>query len=163
MSTDGAFDFRNHTAWARDARKAQDAGPAHETRTGLEDEQALEPKPTVASHTPAVGPRDVWSPRITAPDRATVWKVGETVTVRWDASHPPKRVTNSGGKLVLGHFDDGEETNEHLNYEHPLADGFDLSRGQVQLKVPNVKPSNNYIVVLFGDSGNHSPQFTIVD
>lgn len=82
MSTGGAFDF-NHTVWARDARKPQDAGPAHETRTGLEDaEQALDPRPSTSS-TPAVGPRDVWSPRITAPDPATVWKVGETVTVRW--------------------------------------------------------------------------------
>ena len=35
----------------------------------------------------------------------------------------------------------------HWGTEHPLAKGFDLSQGQVQVKVPSVNPSDHYIVV----------------
>ncbi|PSR73949.1 hypothetical protein PHLCEN_2v10236 [Hermanssonia centrifuga] len=45
-----------------------------------------------------------------------------------DTSNPPKQITNSKGKIVLGHLQDG--TDEHLD-------------------------------LVFGDSGNRSPTFTI--
>ncbi|KAI0375233.1 hypothetical protein BV20DRAFT_985676 [Pilatotrama ljubarskyi] len=108
-------------------------------------------------------PRDVWSPRIVAPDAGTVWTSGSMVKVSWDTSKRPRHVTNWEGKLVLGHFEYGDDTNEHIDFEHPLADGFNLTQGHIMVQVPDVVPSNEYIVVLFGDSGNHSPRFTIVN
>ncbi|KAI0830543.1 hypothetical protein BC628DRAFT_1313000 [Trametes gibbosa] len=107
-------------------------------------------------------PRDVWSPPIIEPDASTVWTVGSMVKVSWDTSTRPEHVTSWVGKLVLGFTDDNEDTNEHLDLNDPLADGFNLTQGHVMVRVPDVTASNEYIVVLFGDSGNKSPQFTIV-
>ncbi|KAH9944186.1 uncharacterized protein BXZ73DRAFT_96679 [Epithele typhae] len=64
----------------------------------------------------SLGARDVWTPAITTPDAATVWKAGDTVTVRWRTAHPPKHVTSYAGKLVLGHLEDGDDGNEHLDF-----------------------------------------------
>lgn len=65
----GVFNFRNETEGAcgpvdaeSSKREADGAGPNEVT---------------------ALRARDVWSPPITAPDAATVWKVGQTVTARW--------------------------------------------------------------------------------
>jgi len=52
-------------------------------------------------------------------------------------------------------------SNEHLDIKHPLATDFDIRQGKVPITVPSVKQGNNYIVVLFGDSGNRSPTFRI--
>lgn len=103
--------------------------------------------------------RDVWSPAITSPDAQTVWVAGTTATVTWDTSNPPADVTNPRGRILLGHVEDG--TDEHLDVAHPLADGFDIRAGKVQVKVPYVSPGNDYIIVLMGDSGNKSPSFVI--
>jgi hypothetical protein len=64
---------------------------------------------------------------------------------------------------------------------HPLAKGFALSDGKVDVVVPNVESKNSYIVAracpftlpsfaavltgltVLGDSGNISPEFTITD
>ncbi|KAI0652080.1 hypothetical protein C8Q79DRAFT_1060806 [Trametes meyenii] len=108
-------------------------------------------------------PRDIWSPRIVVPDANTVWTVGSVFTVTWDVSTRPARVTNWDGKVVLGYMQEGDETDEHLSFEHPLAQGFNLTQGEVEITVPDVAPSNDYIIVLFGDSGNRSPKFTIVN
>ncbi|KAF8655828.1 hypothetical protein AX16_002913 [Volvariella volvacea WC 439] len=43
----------------------------------------------------------------------------------------------------------------------PLAEGFMLRDGQVEITVPDFPPRDNYIVVLMGDSGNSSPEFRI--
>ncbi|OSC96446.1 hypothetical protein PYCCODRAFT_1421010 [Trametes coccinea BRFM310] len=107
-------------------------------------------------------PRDVWSPRIIQPDADTVWTVGSMVKIVWDVSDPPHDVTNYEGKAVLGFLADGDDNNEHLQFEHPLAEGFNLTAGHVKVRVPDVDPRNEYIVVLFGDSGNRSPKFNIV-
>lgn len=64
------------------------------------------------------------------------------------------------GKIVLGHIQDGS-TNEHLNNDQPLASGFPLSAGSTKVYVPDVPPRDDYIVNLFGDSGNISERFTI--
>ncbi|RPD57049.1 hypothetical protein L227DRAFT_578239 [Lentinus tigrinus ALCF2SS1-6] len=160
MST-AVFDFRNRTAWYADTIQSAEA---RSTSTPAEKPKAAHAHDGNESEgATSVGPRDVWAPTVTAPDAETVWTIGSTVTVRWDASHPPNRVTNYEGKLLLGHFEDGDNTNEHLDIEHPLAEGFNLTQGHVKVKVPDVKPSNHYIVVLFGDSGNWSPQFTIAE
>lgn len=46
----------------------------------------------------------------------------------------------------------------------PLADGFNLTDGKVTVDIPcnnDIKSRNTYIVVLMGDSGNKSNNFTI--
>lgn len=103
--------------------------------------------------------REVYSPPVTSPDASTIWDIGSIEQVTWDTSSIPKAITNSKGKLVLGYVNNG--TDEHLDLDHPLAEGFEITQGFVQVVVPNVKPANDYIVVLFGDSGNRSPAFNI--
>ena len=62
----GVFNFRNETEGA--------CGPVDAESSKRETDGAA---------ATALRARDVWSPPITAPDAATVWKVGETVTARW--------------------------------------------------------------------------------
>ncbi|KAK0188062.1 hypothetical protein F5146DRAFT_740583 [Armillaria mellea] len=104
--------------------------------------------------------RDVISPPITSPTAGAVWTVGQTVTVTWNTTviPPASQVTNPIGKIVLGH-----QANDSLNLDldHPLASNFQLTDGQVDITVPDVEPRDDYIIVLFGDSGNTSPEFTI--
>ncbi|OBZ78627.1 hypothetical protein A0H81_00785 [Grifola frondosa] len=115
----------------------------------------------VGNNTSTKVARDVWAPKITEPNTATVWNIGSKVKVSWDVTHPPEHVTNYNGKLLLGYLDSSDDSNENLDYKNPLAEGFNLTKGHVVVKVPNVSPSNDYIVVLMGDSGNRSPTFTI--
>ncbi|KAH9841832.1 uncharacterized protein C8Q71DRAFT_739006 [Rhodofomes roseus] len=105
--------------------------------------------------------RDVISPPITSPDASTVWNVGETVTVTWNLSAlpPDVNVTGAIGKVVLGY---STWDSENLMIDSPLAQSFLLSAGQVSFTVPSVPTRTNYIVDLFGDSGNISPNFTII-
>jgi hypothetical protein len=42
-----------------------------------------------------------------------------------------------------------------------LADAFDPRKGHVEVTVPWVR-EGNYTLVLFGDSGNYSPVFSIL-
>jgi len=104
--------------------------------------------------------RDVWNPPITSPNEKTVWKVGDKVTVTSDVSNMPpvSQLTQSTGTVLLG-FLNGK--GENLMIDSPLATGFNLTDAQVQFTVPSVTTRNNYIVVVLGDSGNASPQFTI--
>ncbi|KAI0072720.1 hypothetical protein K474DRAFT_1667497 [Panus rudis PR-1116 ss-1] len=111
------------------------------------------------THSVEMKPRDVWSPMIADPKGSTVWVRGTSASVKWDTRDPPDQITNPIGRVVLGYLLDGE--NEHLDLDNPLAEGFDLEKGSVKFKVPYVEPGNEYIVVLFGDSGNRSPTFTI--
>ncbi|KDQ62596.1 hypothetical protein JAAARDRAFT_189894 [Jaapia argillacea MUCL 33604] len=104
--------------------------------------------------------RDIWDPPVTSPSAATIWNVGETQTITWDTSTKPSLVTSYVGQAVLGYLQDGDP-GEHLMLDPPLASGFNLTDGKVQITVPNVPPRSTYIVVLMGDSGNASPQFTI--
>ncbi|CAL1707822.1 unnamed protein product [Somion occarium] len=103
--------------------------------------------------------RTVYIPKITHPKSETVWVRHSKVTVKWETHDPPKEITNRKGKIVLGYVEDG--TDEHLNLDHPLAEGFDIMDGSIEVRVPDVESRNDYIVVLFGDSGNRSPTFTI--
>ncbi|KAI0785536.1 hypothetical protein C8Q75DRAFT_318312 [Abortiporus biennis] len=105
--------------------------------------------------------RDVFSPKITKPDAFTVWVINTTVTVTWDTCNAPDDITNPQGKILLGHMDNGDDEDENLDIDHPLAEGFDIFQGSVDIVVPDVQQGNDYIIVLMGDSGNKSPPFTI--
>ncbi|KAG5646509.1 hypothetical protein DXG03_003276 [Asterophora parasitica] len=45
--------------------------------------------------------------------------------------------------------------------DNPLAQNFKLRVGKIDIIVPSVPPRDDYIIVLFGDSGNSSPAFAI--
>ncbi|KAF9221619.1 hypothetical protein BS17DRAFT_785070 [Gyrodon lividus] len=104
--------------------------------------------------------RTVYDCPITDPNVRTVWKAGKRATVTWDTRGLPANTT-SKGKIELGYLK-GNSSNEHLDIEHPLAEGFSILAGRISVTVPQVKPGRDYIVVLMGDSGNHSPMFTIL-
>ncbi|KAJ3539058.1 hypothetical protein NM688_g6421 [Phlebia brevispora] len=91
-------------------------------------------------------PREVISPKITSPGSNTVWVAGTTAQVTWDTSNVPKQGGPYTGSILLGYLQDSSE-NEHLDVDHPLAHGFDLAQGSVDVKVPLVSPGNDYIIV----------------
>ncbi|GLB45478.1 hypothetical protein LshimejAT787_2300380 [Lyophyllum shimeji] len=105
--------------------------------------------------------RDVFSPHITSPNEKSVWPVGTKQTVTWETDNipPDSQLTNPNGKVVLGHL--GPTGGLNLMLDNPLAQDFKLRVGQVEITVPDVPPRSDYIVVLFGDSGNASPAFAI--
>ncbi|KAJ8469230.1 hypothetical protein ONZ51_g9129 [Trametes cubensis] len=160
-STAATFDMRNQTGTTH-------AGPestsvATQTTPTLPTAASEDTKSESDRSFGPILPRDVWSPPIIKPDANAVWTAGAKVEVVWDTSTRPQQVTNYEGLLVLGFLEDGDETNEHLDFDHPLAEGFNLTQGQIHVRVPYVDSANDYIVVLFGDSGNRSPRFTIVN
>ncbi|KAI0629495.1 hypothetical protein C8Q77DRAFT_1161104 [Trametes polyzona] len=97
--------------------------------------------------------RDVYTPPVLYPHAGTVWYKGQTHNVTWDVSDPPVNITNKLGFILL----------RKGNIATPLilADKFDILRGRVEVKVPWVLEGDDYSVVLFGDSGNWSQDFTI--
>ncbi|KAF7298885.1 hypothetical protein MIND_00836500 [Mycena indigotica] len=97
--------------------------------------------------------RTVFNPPILIPNETTAWTAGSVETVTWNATGIPEGVP---GKLQLGFL-----TSESENLSVILAQGFNLTDEKVQITVPNVVTRSNYIIVLFGDSGNRSPEFTI--
>ncbi|KAF8914889.1 hypothetical protein CPB85DRAFT_1433370 [Mucidula mucida] len=106
----------------------------------------------------------VWNPKITSPkpgDKA--WVSNERRNVTWSVDDIPPEKRNDTGKVVLGHWDmDGQ--NENLNYTHPIARDFPLITGWIECTMPPHVPSGNqYFVVLFGDSGNTSPTFSVIN
>jgi hypothetical protein len=62
---------------------------------------------------------------------------------------------------MLGYLLSDGAGGENLDVDHPLAQDFPLDAGKVKFVVPPVKPRHNYVIALFGDSGNISPKFTI--
>lgn len=102
--------------------------------------------------------RMVYDPKILYPTHDTVWKVGDKVNVTWRAADMPREFREYTGKVILGHIEPGS-ANEHL--ANTLAEDFKMSDGNVTFTVPHVKERDDYVVVLMGDSGNHSPKFTI--
>ncbi|KAJ3516657.1 hypothetical protein NLJ89_g999 [Agrocybe chaxingu] len=89
---------------------------------------------------------DVFVPTIISPNSTTVWTIGKNATVVWDTSNAPASISNGAAVVLNGHG--------------AIANGFDLRAGSVDVLVPQV-PQGNYYITLFGDSGNHSPVFTI--
>jgi len=97
--------------------------------------------------------RDVFVPPITYPTNTTVWNKGEEHNVTWDISQAPVNITNKFGRIQLRQGD--------LTTPLVLADGFDILLGTISVTVPWVITGSDYQLVLFGDSGNFSPEFTI--
>ncbi|KAF9371997.1 hypothetical protein CPB97_001544 [Podila verticillata] len=102
------------------------------------------------------------NPKITSPTAHVVWPARSTQTVTWSTKDIEDK--NATGTIVLGYLSGKEgDLNEHLDYMHPLATGFKLTKGSQQIVIPNVVERTTYIIVLFGDSGNASPEFTITN
>ncbi|EIM89685.1 uncharacterized protein STEHIDRAFT_108363 [Stereum hirsutum FP-91666 SS1] len=97
--------------------------------------------------------RDVFVPPITYPHAGTVWAVNSHHNVTWDTSSAPVNITNKQGEIYLRH-------NDLTDTSNALASGFDILLGRIEIQVPDVEPGT-YELVLFGDSGNFSPDFTI--
>ncbi|KAI0761427.1 hypothetical protein BC629DRAFT_1261947, partial [Irpex lacteus] len=97
--------------------------------------------------------RDVWTPKLLYPHAGTVWYSGQRHNVTWDLSSKPVNITNNNGFILL----------RTGNIETPVVvgHGFKLTSGRVEVTVPDVMTRNDYSLVLFGDSGNFGPTFTI--
>ncbi|KAJ7698043.1 hypothetical protein B0H17DRAFT_1051029 [Mycena rosella] len=97
--------------------------------------------------------RDVYVPPVTYPHAGTVWTVGQTHNVTWDKSDPPVNITNKVGRIML--------RKDGLTTPIILQENFSILLGRIEVKVPWVEDGDDYQIVLFGDSGNFSPEFTI--
>ncbi|KAK7015492.1 hypothetical protein VNI00_012104 [Paramarasmius palmivorus] len=100
-------------------------------------------------------PLDVWNPTIISPNASTIWVVGTTVNVTWDTSDQPKQISN-GAAVQL------RNATGPVGYLKDF-NTFDLRTGWVEIEVPDVDPATDYYITLFGDSGNWSDKFAIVD
>ncbi|KAH7912530.1 hypothetical protein BJ138DRAFT_1178735 [Hygrophoropsis aurantiaca] len=98
--------------------------------------------------------RDVFVPPITYPHAGTIWKVGDYHNVTWNTDDAPVNITNSVGEIYL-------VVQGLIDFNHKLGGGFNIRDGRTVVQVPSVSPANDYAIVLFGDSGNFSPNFTI--
>ncbi|KAL1947929.1 hypothetical protein VTO73DRAFT_13653 [Trametes versicolor] len=97
--------------------------------------------------------RDVYTPPVLYPHAGTVWYKGQTHNVTWDVSDPPAHITNPIASLML--------RKGQLPTPLILADNFSILLGRIEVTVPWVTEGDDYIVVLFGDSGDWSEEFTI--
>ncbi|CDO71012.1 hypothetical protein BN946_scf184844.g16 [Trametes cinnabarina] len=113
-----------------------------------------------AASVACAAPADDFSPPITSPKAGDVWTIGSTQNVTWDTSNIPPHNVNQTGLILLGYLEDGSE-DEHLDINHPLAVNFPITAGFALVDVPEVKSRDDYVVVLFGNSGNTSPKFII--
>ncbi|KIK62834.1 hypothetical protein GYMLUDRAFT_242470 [Collybiopsis luxurians FD-317 M1] len=107
-----------------------------------------------AASSVSAAPLDVWDPTITSPVAGTVWTIGTQVNVTWSTADKPAQVSN-GGEVVLAENQIEIESLSPI-FDLAAADGF------YTVTVPNVAPGDNYQIVLFGDSGNIGPSFSIV-
>ncbi|TEB37639.1 hypothetical protein FA13DRAFT_1726749 [Coprinellus micaceus] len=98
---------------------------------------------------------DVYAPPVLEPRNGDIWVAGEKRTVVWDSSSPPKHITNPYGTIRLRK---GNHTLDNLN----LGSRFSILDGKREVTVPNVAEGDDYRIVLFGDSGNWSETFRIV-
>ncbi|KAF5338108.1 hypothetical protein D9758_015364 [Tetrapyrgos nigripes] len=97
--------------------------------------------------------RDVFVPPIVSPTADAVWVVGSTQTVTWNTTDAPEQITNPTGRILL--------RKDGLTTDNVLAEGFDILLGTINVTVPDVDAGSDYAIVLFGDSGNFSPTFSI--
>ncbi|KAJ7095726.1 hypothetical protein B0H15DRAFT_68380 [Mycena belliarum] len=110
---------------------------------------------SLVTSAPAPLQRDVFVPPVLYPGKGTVWRHGERHNVTWDISNAPAHITNNLGVIVLC------REHELLDYEHPLAQDFDILLGRYEIVVPKVPKGSNYRILVFGDSGNTGEAFTI--
>ncbi|KAI0313935.1 hypothetical protein OF83DRAFT_1175205 [Amylostereum chailletii] len=102
----------------------------------------------------------VVTPMVTQPAGNETYTVASVQTAKWDTSQLNEDSKEYTGSLLLGYSESGSSS-EHLDISHPLASGFKLKDGQVNYTIPEVQDRNTYFVVLMGDSGNKSPEFSI--
>ncbi|KAE8233861.1 hypothetical protein CF326_g1107 [Tilletia indica] len=104
--------------------------------------------------------RIVYNPKITYPNHNTVWQAGDEVHVNWRTAEIPQTYESHQGSIMLGYRPSNGEGG--LNLHRTLVSHFSIMDGSISFKLPDNLPTrNDYIVVLFGDSGNASPLFTI--
>ncbi|KAF8592122.1 hypothetical protein K439DRAFT_386795 [Ramaria rubella] len=104
----------------------------------------------------ARGALDIFDPPILIPNATTVWTAGQSHNVTWDASNPPKSISNRALIELRTSF-----VNEFNAIT--LAADFSLLAGIQLITLPgNLSTRNDYVIDLFGDSGNISPEFTIL-
>ncbi|CAO3681228.1 unnamed protein product [Umbelopsis ramanniana] len=103
----------------------------------------------------------VYTPKVTSPNSTSVWQAGRRYAVTWDVNSAGVPIPDDEqAMLYLGYIENNDQYNEHLFWK--LASGFKLNTGHQEVVIPrDVKTRNSYIMVLIGDSGNASPQFTI--
>ncbi|KAF8499500.1 hypothetical protein JB92DRAFT_2981085 [Gautieria morchelliformis] len=134
---------------------------------------------TTVGAAPTLQLRDIFSPPILVPNAATVWFAGQhqniLTMIPRDASNPPKSISN-GASIML-------KTAVPSDWiPLTLAKGFSLLDGRHEIVVPTnvtsrddweiVYKSRIYVclminesslsMIVFGDSGNVSPAFTIL-
>ncbi|KAF9031749.1 hypothetical protein BJ165DRAFT_1396949 [Panaeolus papilionaceus] len=116
----------------------------------------------VAHVSPSLVRRIPVSPLIIKPDASSVWVVGSVQTVTWETNNfpPDSQINNPIGQVFLGRSYT-QEWGLRLNRSHPLAKGFNIRDGSVQITVPDVPPLDDYLIVLFGNADNASPSFSI--
>ncbi|KAF9071732.1 hypothetical protein BDP27DRAFT_1218771 [Rhodocollybia butyracea] len=109
---------------------------------------------SVYAHPVSVTARDVYVPPILTPKAGDSWVIGDVRSVTWNVSSPPAQITNPVGQILL--------RKGNLTQNVTLAEGFNILDGNASFVVPSVTPDDDYRVVLFGDSGNFSPVFSIL-
>ena len=97
--------------------------------------------------------QDVFVPPVLTPTTGTVWPIGTTQNVTWDTSNAPQNITNKEGLILLRKA--GETT------PVILQNNFDILLGSIEITVPWVVDGTDYSIILLGDSGNDSQDFTI--
>ncbi|CAO3623894.1 unnamed protein product [Cunninghamella blakesleeana] len=103
----------------------------------------------------------VLNPQVTSPAEKEVLTAGSKYTIKWDTEHVvggpiPDYLT---GTIKLGYLE-GDDLNEHLFWE--LGKGFKLNQGSYEVTIPaDLETRTRYIIVLMGNSGNASKEFTI--
>ncbi|EKM51842.1 uncharacterized protein PHACADRAFT_31642 [Phanerochaete carnosa HHB-10118-sp] len=99
---------------------------------------------------------DLWIPPVIEPSADTVWVVGQFYNITWDNSDPPVNITDSLGHAYL-------VKDFLLDPNQPqIASNFPLRQGWVTVQAPDVAPADDYSILLFGDSSNFGPEFSIV-
>lgn len=104
--------------------------------------------------------RAVISPKITLPTPGDSFKRGTTTTVEWETDNIPAGTPNIGRILLARPDSTGRE---HLDVDNPLAKGFLLTEGSVDITWPtSTEAGEGYYLALFGDSANIYGPYTLV-
>ncbi|TFK71399.1 hypothetical protein BDN72DRAFT_895644 [Pluteus cervinus] len=98
--------------------------------------------------------RDVWNPRVLYPNSQTTWQPKDFHNVTWSLADEPAQITNPIGFITVQQVG-GTETIPLI-----IQNNFELTAGRVEVQVPWLFPGQ-YQLILFGDSGNLSENFTI--
>ncbi|KAJ2987243.1 hypothetical protein NUW54_g9481 [Trametes sanguinea] len=89
----------------------------------------------------------VFRPHITSPQAGDVWPVGSTQHRHLGTPLTiPEEARNQTGLILLGYLE-GDDTDEHLGVNDPLAYNFPITAGSAQVTVPEVQSRNDYVVV----------------